>query len=167
MFTYDLCDFQMDTMITSTLGDDDKFCQFLCSTIYSTSCTYFAYDYVQKKCDVYSGERNKAFSYCKRIAGPNTPTLATCQQHDILCKVLLRLLLFYIVLIVRTLDTTLILSYRVSHLPIATTREKSSRVTPRLLLSSYARRCATRPTNVTTSCSIMERETVIPTTAET
>ena len=86
-YTNDLCSFEMGDMITSSLGDDQDFCQFLCSTIYQTRCTYFLYDYVQKMCKIYGGDKNEPSKYCRRFAGPPKPSQGDCQHSDRECHV--------------------------------------------------------------------------------
>ena len=88
-YSYNRCNFDADSGITTTFGVDDEYCQFLCG---DSSCKYFIYDYIEERCEVYGSLQDPTFSsYCKVHGGPIKPTLDTCKnetrQNDP-CKVI-------------------------------------------------------------------------------
>ena len=95
-FTFNECSYKVSDMITSSIGQDEKFCQFLCNDTYSYVCTYFLYDKTQKMCQIFKGARDSPKIICSQYGGPSEPPVSQCQYHDDKCQVKKIDFLFYL-----------------------------------------------------------------------
>ena len=86
-FTFNDCTYEVTDMITSSIGQDENFCQFLCSVTYADLCVYFLYDDNQKMCQIFKGAMQNPRVFCSRVGGPSNTSLSKCQSHDQKCQV--------------------------------------------------------------------------------
>ena len=88
-FTYDRCDFgKLTDLVSTTFGEDDSYCQFICTFLQSDDCKYWVYDYPNQKCDIYGSDSDPDFgSICHNHAGPSLPTIDDCKTNENKCRV--------------------------------------------------------------------------------
>ena len=85
-YSFNECDFAVDTLKTTFLGVEDSYCQTLCIA-YGPECKYFVYDYPLKQCDIYVTQLDRFGKYCQVHGGPSAPVIAECEDYDGECKV--------------------------------------------------------------------------------
>merc|ERR1712121_391752 len=80
-FTFNRCDFsQLDDLVSTTFGEDDEYCQFVCNFLKKDNCKFWVYDYPNSKCDIYGLNSTTEFgSICHDHGGPSLPTIDDCK----------------------------------------------------------------------------------------
>merc|ERR1711973_853654 len=78
-FTVNHCNFEENSLIKTTFGEVDTFCDTLCTVTMADACRFFVYDYINRQCDLYGTEASADISsYCNEEGGPAVPELAKC-----------------------------------------------------------------------------------------
>jgi len=87
-FTFNRCDFsKLDDLVSTTFGEDDSYCQFICKFLQADHCLFWVYDYPNSKCDIYGMNSTTDFgTICHDHGGPALPTIDDCKTNENKCK---------------------------------------------------------------------------------
>ena len=81
-YTVNACRFNTGDIITTSVGEDEVFCQYLCSEVYMDHCKFFHYDRPLRNCQIFGGRSSDPYQFCDQFAGPPSPTFDECKIQD-------------------------------------------------------------------------------------
>ena len=87
--TIDKCFFDDDGLIETLKDVDEASCQFYCNVIYAGQCNFFIYDHKQVLCELLQEPFGNYVDSCRKIGGPPSPSVDSCQDSNDPCKVYL------------------------------------------------------------------------------
>ena len=88
-YTIDKCFYDENGLIETLKDIDETSCQFYCDVIYKGLCNFFIYDHKQVVCELLQEPFGNYVESCRKVGGPPSPLVDTCQQSTDPCKVIL------------------------------------------------------------------------------
>ena len=107
--TIDKCFFDDDGLIETLKDVDEASCQFYCNVIYAGQCNFFIYDHKQVLCELLQEPFGNYVDSCRKIGGPPSPSVDSCQDSNDPCKVYLLSISFCFIIKSKLLNVVLII----------------------------------------------------------
>ena len=86
-YTVDKCVLEEDAILETLKGSSASVCQFYCKDIYPEICKFFILDQKQNMCMLMQEPLDHYTASCRKMSGPDTPSIHDCEMMDDKCKV--------------------------------------------------------------------------------